>query len=69
MKIKKDTKKAKLVKINGIRPTTINQEPKPIDEHGYPIPKQVECSNCQANFWLKFSISRQNYVLKNNLDY
>ena len=51
-KIKKElkTKSKKNSKIKDINPTTINPELKPIDEHGYPIPKQVECSSCQTNF-------------------
>ena len=40
-----------------------------LDEHGYPKPKQVECFKCKGNIWLKFSMPRQDYSLKNNWAY
>lgn len=37
----------------------------PIDENGYPKPKQTKCWKCQKEFWLKFVVPQQNYSQKN----
>jgi hypothetical protein len=42
--------KKKTSKIKNIKPTTINQELKPIDERGYPIPKSVVCYEHEGQF-------------------
>jgi hypothetical protein len=69
MKIKNRTKKAKIPKIKTIRPKIIEQELKPIDEHGYPIKRSKICSICGEKFYLSFSFSQQNYSLRNFLSY
>ena len=50
MKIKTKPKRPKKVKIKNIKPTTTNPELKPIDEHGYPIPRSKICFQCKERF-------------------
>lgn len=56
-------------KIKNIKPIVIEQEPKPIDEHGYPIKKWETCYFCGKKFCLSFSFSQQSYSLRNFLFY
>jgi len=67
--MKNKFKKVKKTKIKNIKPTIINQEPKPIDERGYPIPRSEVCFKHGGEFWLTFSFSQQNYALKHSLFY
>ena len=58
------TKKSKTNKIKNIKPTTVNQEPKPIDKYGYPIHRFEKCFQCGEEFCLTFSFAQQNYSHK-----
>ena len=57
-------KKSKTSKIKVIKPTLINQDSKPIDEHGYPKKRWEVCFECGEEFVLDFSFSRKDYSLK-----
>jgi hypothetical protein len=63
MKLKSKPKKLK-AKTKNIKPTIINLELKPIDEHGYPIKRNKRCFECEEDFVLTFSFSQQNYSRK-----
>ena len=65
MKTKTKSKKKKLVKTKNIKPSLTNQELKPIDEHGYPIPRSKICFRCEEKFWLTFVPLRKSYALRN----
>ena len=41
--LKNKSKKPKISKINNIRPAITEQELKPVDENGYPIPRSEIC--------------------------
>ena len=66
-RIKKEVKTKS--KINNIRPAIIEQELKPIDEHGYPIKRSKACSFCNEEFVLTFSFSQQNYSRKHFINF
>jgi hypothetical protein len=42
---------------------------KKINKNGFPQPKEVNCSKCGKDFFVKFVISRLSYSQKNNLGY
>lgn len=42
---------------------------KPLDQHGYPIPRQAKCFRCRQLFWLKFVLPQRNYSQKNHWGY
>jgi hypothetical protein len=64
MTAKTKSKKSKTSKIKSIRPAVIEQEPKPIDEHGYPVHRFEICFQCKEKFCLTFSFAQQNYSHK-----
>ena len=69
MKLKTKSKRPKTSKIKSIRPAIIEQELKPIDEHGYPIKRGKICFFCNKEFVLTFSFSQQNYSRKHFINF
>lgn len=45
------------------------KEIKKINKNGLPSPKNVKCSVCEKDFFIKFVISQGDYSKKNNLEY